>query len=172
MEWYAWNSLVKVFNSSDIRNARAPNTNPPHLKVFWRTMFDGWVKASGIAASDLRHRKNREDDNAGRGWRNLHIGSPRGWKRTSFTVPLCPGSLFRSFPVRVSQIATLWSPLPAAIFSPVESQLAFRRFRSCPVGAPSYVCMRRSAGANGRTSHVLTVESCAFDSRVWLSGDI
>lgn len=104
-------------------------------------------------------------------WEHLRIGSPRGWNRTSLTAPRCPGSLFKSFPVRTSQMATLWSPLPAAIFSPFESQLAFRRLRSCPVGAPSYVCMRRSAGANGLTSHVLTVESCAFDSRVWLSGD-
>lgn len=101
----------------------------------------------------------------------LQRGSSRGWKRTSFTAPLWPGSLCNSFPLRASQMATLWSPLPATILSPLASQLALSRLRSCPVGAPSYVWSRRSAAAKGRTSHVRTVESCAFDSRVVLSGD-
>jgi hypothetical protein len=92
-------------------------------------------------------------------------------KRTSFTAPLWPGNLFRSFPVRASHIDTLVSPLPAAILSPFASQLAFRRLRSCPVGAPSYVLIRRSFGAKGRTSHVRTVESWALDSNWVLSGD-
>jgi hypothetical protein len=102
---------------------------------------------------------------------HLLIGSPPGWKRTSLTAPLCPGSLFNSFPLATSHIATLLSPLPAAIFLPFESQLARNKFFSNPVGAPSYVRIARSAGAKGRISHVRTVESCAFERRYWESGD-
>ena len=101
----------------------------------------------------------------------LLIGSDPGEKRTSLTVPLWPGSLYSSLPVAASQITTVWSPLPAAIFSPLASQLAFRRFFSIPIGAPSKVRTSLSAGANGLTSHVLTVESMEFERRTWESGD-
>ena len=100
-----------------------------------------------------------------------HMDSSLGEKRTSLTAPRCPGSLWRTFPVRASHTVAVWSPLPATILSPFASQLALRRLRSAPVGAPSYVFIRRSAGAKGRTSHVRTVESCALDSKVMLSGE-
>lgn len=102
---------------------------------------------------------------------NLHIGWSPGENRTSFTAPRCPGSLFVILPVRTSQMVTFWSPPPAAILSPLVSQLALKRLRSFPARAPSYVRIRRSAGANGRMSHVRTVESCEFDNNDRLSGE-
>jgi hypothetical protein len=131
------------------------------------------LRASKHRTVHMKTRAREEATKTGNGKerQNLQRGSSCGWKRTSFTAPLWPGNLCRSFPVRASHMATLWSPLPAAILSPFASQLALSRLRSWPVGAPSYVWIRRSAGAKGRTSHVRTVESCALDKSVVLSGE-
>lgn len=113
----------------------------------------------------------RISNGAWNGALDSQIASPRGEKRTSLTAPRWPGSLCNSLPVLVSQTTAVRSPLPAAILCPVVSQLALNMFFSMPDGAPSYVIMWRFVGANGRMSHVLTVESCELDSKVCASGD-
>ena len=69
-------------------------------------------------------------------------------------------------------MTTVRSPLPAAIFSPFESQLALMRFFSNPDVAPSYIFTCLSNGAKGRISQVRMLESIELDSNVCESGDI
>jgi len=65
------------------------------------------------------------------------MGSSEGENRTSLTVPLWPGSLYRSLADAVSQTTTVRSPDPAQILSPLGLQLARIKFFSKPEDAPS-----------------------------------
>jgi len=94
-----------------------------------------------------------------------------GPNSAQFTVPLWPGSLYRIFPVSFDQTTTVPSPAPVAILLPSRSQLARMRFFSIPMGAPSNVRICLSVGAKCWISHVLAVESMAYERSDRESGD-
>mmetsp|Transcript_9271 Transcript_9271/g.17983 ORF Transcript_9271/g.17983 Transcript_9271/m.17983 type:complete len:242 (-) Transcript_9271:295-1020(-) len=94
-----------------------------------------------------------------------------GWKATSLTDPVCPGSLYRSLASSASQMCTIRSEDPDATLVISADQEHRRRFFSNECACPRITRLHRSPSTYGRVSHMRSVLSIELDSSIVPSGD-
>mmetsp|Transcript_1901 Transcript_1901/g.2957 ORF Transcript_1901/g.2957 Transcript_1901/m.2957 type:complete len:250 (+) Transcript_1901:605-1354(+) len=90
-----------------------------------------------------------------------------GWNATSFTLPVCPGSLYIILQEWTSHTYTMRSALPAVILVPSFDQLHRSKSFSKLCMWPVMIFTQRFAGAYGRMSHTRIVLSMELLSK-WL----